>query len=73
MEYAKKIGLGCYVSNCKKIEINVVLHRLGYLLDVLNMKEHLSRKIKAEIIPYQYSFFDPTAVKTRILYSKEMD
>ena len=55
----------------KKIEINVVLRRLGYLLSILNMEENLSRKIKAEITTYPYSFLDPITAKTRITYSKE--
>ena len=55
----------------KKIGINVVLRRLGYLLNILNMEENLSGKIKAEITPYPYSFLDPITAKTRIAYSKE--
>ena len=55
----------------KKIGINVVLRRLGYLLTILNMEENLAGKIKAEITPYPYSFLDPVTAKTRITYSKE--
>ena len=54
----------------KKIGINVVLRRLGYLLTILNFEQNLSEKIKKEIVSYPYSFLDPTAAKTNIAYSK---
>ncbi len=55
----------------KKIGINVVLRRLGYLLTVLDVEKNLSEKIRKEITRYPYSFLDPTTAKTRIAYSKE--
>ena len=55
----------------KKIGINVVLRRLGYLLTILDIEKNLSEKIKKETARYPYSFLDPTAAKTRIAYSKE--
>ncbi|MCY4491064.1 MAG: transcriptional regulator [Thaumarchaeota archaeon] len=54
----------------KKIGINVVLRRLGYLLTILDFEQNLSEKIKKEIVSYPYSFLDPTAAKTKIAYSK---
>jgi len=55
----------------KKIGVNVVLRRLGYLLTVLDIEQSLSEKIKKEIARYPYSFLDPTAAKTGVARSKE--
>lgn len=55
----------------KRIGINAVLRRLGYLLSVLDMQRGLFKKIRKEIIPYPYSFLDPSDVKIRTAYSKE--
>lgn len=55
----------------EKVEINVVLKRLGYLLSILNIEEKIFKKIKEKIekIPYQY--LDPTTNKEKIENSKE--
>lgn len=55
----------------KKIGVNVVRRRLGYLLTVLDIEQSLSEKIKKETVRYPHSFLDPTAAKTRIASSKE--
>ena len=59
------------LAMAKKVEINVVLRRLGYLLTVLNIEKNISSKIKKEIVCYPYNFLDPTTAKTRISYSKD--
>ena len=55
----------------KRIDINAVLRRLGYLLTVLNIEQNLSEKIKKETVRYPYSFLDPVTAKTKTAYSKE--
>ena len=67
----KEIDWNKVYHMAKKVKINVVLHRLGYLLTVLGIEKNLSEKIKKETTPYPYSFLDPIAMKERIAYSKE--
>ncbi|CAE6485650.1 MAG TPA: type IV toxin-antitoxin system AbiEi family antitoxin [Candidatus Binatia bacterium] len=51
--------------------INVVLRRLGYLLDVLKIESDISKIIMTSLKRYPYQYLDPDAPKEKIEYSKE--
>ena len=55
----------------KKVEINVVLRRLGYLLDLLEIETSISKSIKKNLQGYPYHYLDPISHKKRLEYSKE--
>ena len=55
----------------EKVEINVVLKRLGYLLSVLGIEGEISGKSRERIRKSPYQYLDPTANKDRIENSKE--
>lgn len=58
----------------KKIEVGVVLRRLGYLLTILDIKEDTIQEIEAQIKSEQfkgYHYLDPTGPKKRLDYSKD--
>lgn len=51
--------------------VNVVLRRLGYLLDVLKIENDISKIIMTKLKRYPYQYLDPDAPKEKIEYSKE--
>jgi len=54
----------------RKVNMSIVLRRLGYLLSILRIEETISDMVKKEkFIGYQ--FLDPLADKKRLDYSKE--
>ena len=53
----------------KQAELSIVVRRLGYLLNLLEIERDISRKLK-ELFK-GYHFLDPNAVRKRIDYSKE--
>ena len=67
----KEVDWNKVLDMSKKIKINVVLRRLGYLLTVLDIENDVANKIKKEITRYPYQFLDPSTEKNRISYSKE--
>ena len=42
----KEVNWQTVLEMAEKVEINVVLKRLGYLLSILNIDEKISKKIK---------------------------
>ena len=48
----------------KRVKIDVLLKRLGYLLSVLNIEERISTKIKQMISP-GYNYLDPSVTKRK--------
>ncbi len=53
----------------KQVELSIVLRRLGYLLNLLEIGQDIAKKLKE---PFKgYHFLDPNAVRKRIDYSKE--
>ncbi|MGI0060680.1 MAG: type IV toxin-antitoxin system AbiEi family antitoxin domain-containing protein [Nitrosotalea sp.] len=54
----------------KQIGSSVVLRRLGYLLDLLVIKQNVTSKLQKESFK-GYNFLDPNASRKRIDYSKE--
>ena len=53
----------------KQVELSIVLRRLGYLLNLLEIEQDISEKLKESYKGYH--FLDPNAVKKKIDYSKE--
>jgi len=54
----------------RKVDMSIVLRRLGYLLSILSIERKISEMIRREkFIGYQ--FLDPLADKNRLDYSKE--
>jgi predicted transcriptional regulator of viral defense system len=53
----------------KRVELSVVLRRLGYLLNILEIEPDIANDLKNKFKGYHY--LDPNAVKERIEYSKE--
>jgi predicted transcriptional regulator of viral defense system len=53
-----------------QVGVNVVLKRLGYLLDALGIEENISKLIMKNLRRYPYQYLDPNAVKKKIEYSK---
>jgi predicted transcriptional regulator of viral defense system len=49
--------------------VNVVLKRLGYMLETLEIETDISKLIMKQINQYPYQYLDPTAVKKKIEYS----
>ena len=54
----------------KQIGLSVVLRRLGYLLDLLEIKQTVTPKLQEESFT-GYHLLDPNALRKRIDYSKE--
>jgi predicted transcriptional regulator of viral defense system len=68
----KEIDWNTVLAMAKRVEINVVIRRLGYLLSLLEIENKISSHIKDIIKPYPYHFLDPTASKMRkYQYSKD--
>lgn len=55
----------------KKVEVNVVLRRLGYLLDILKIEDDISKSIMKNLKRYPYHYLDSSSDKKKIEYSKE--
>jgi len=53
----------------QRVRINVVLKRLGYLSDILQIENSISEPIAAQIRRYPYQYLDPSTVKKRTEYS----
>lgn len=53
----------------RRVGISVVLRRLGYLLNILEIEPNIANGLKNTFKGYH--FFDPNALKERIDYSKE--
>ena len=65
MWYGRKdIDWDLMLDMIKRIGVEVVLKRLGYLLSVLGIEEHISNKIK-QIISPGYSYLDPSDAKIK--------
>jgi len=53
----------------KKVGVSVVLRRLGYILNILEIEQNIANELKNTFKGYH--FLDPNAIKERIDYSKE--
>jgi len=53
----------------KKVKVDVVLRRLGYLLNILQLEYNISESIIKNLKPYRYHYLDPSAAKTIINHS----
>lgn len=55
----------------KRVGVNVVIRRLGYLLSLLEIENKISSHIKDITKRYPYHFLDPTASKKKHEHSKD--
>ena len=53
----------------KRVGVSVVLRRLGYILNILEIEQDIANELKNTFKGYH--FLDPNAIKERIDYSKE--
>ena len=67
----KKVDWNTILEMTEKIQINIVLKRLGYLLFVLDIEEKISKKTRDKIKKIPHHYLDPTTSKDRITISKE--
>jgi len=67
----KEVDWKIVLEMAEKVEINVVLKRLGYVLSILDTKEKISGKIRKKIKKIPYHYLDPTTNKDKIETSKE--
>ncbi len=52
----------------KKVKVDVVLRRLGYLLYLLQIEYDISELIIKNLKPYRYHYLDPSTTKKKINY-----
>ncbi len=67
----KEVNWQTVIEMAEKVEINVVLKRLGYLLSILNIEEDISEKTREKIKKSPYQYLDPTTNRDKIENSKE--
>ncbi len=67
----KDVNWQTVIEIAEKVEINVVLKRLGYLLSILDIEGNISEKAKEKIKKSPYHYLDPIANKDKIKNSKE--
>ncbi len=67
----KEVDWEIIVEMAERVEINVVLKRLGYLLSILDIKENISKKTREKIKKIPYDYLDPTTNKEKIENSKK--
>ncbi len=67
----KNIDWNEVLEFAKKVKVNVVLRRLGYLLSILEIENHISKSITKDLQRYPYHYLDPSTSKNKIEYSKE--
>ncbi len=53
----------------KRLDISTVRRRLGYILDVLEIKEEIRQKIRKDFMGFRW--LDPSTEKERLDYSKD--
>ena len=64
-----EINWSTVLEMSKRVGVSVVLRRLGYLLNILEIEQGIANDLKN--IFKGYSFLDPNAAKERLGYSKE--
>ncbi|MFY9301436.1 MAG: type IV toxin-antitoxin system AbiEi family antitoxin [Candidatus Nitrosotenuis sp.] len=67
----KEINWNTVLDMAKQVGINVVLRRLGYLLQILELESNISESIKQNLNQYPYQYLDPSTIKTKIGYSND--
>lgn len=67
----KEVDWQTIIEMAEKVEINVVLKRLGYFLSILEIEENISEKIKEKIKKNPYQYLDATGSRNKIEASKE--
>jgi predicted transcriptional regulator of viral defense system len=65
----KEVNWKIVLEMAERTRINVVLRRLGYVLEILEIETEISNLIMKQIKQYPYQFLDPTAIKNKIEYS----
>lgn len=65
----KEVNWKIVLEMAESTRINVVLRRLGYVLEILEIETEISNLIMKQIKQYPYQFLDPTAIKNKIEYS----
>ena len=55
----------------RRVKVDVVLRRLGYLLSILGIERRISNKIMRNIRRYPYHILDPISGKEKFEYSKK--
>lgn len=66
----KEVDWKTVLEMAERTGVNVVLRRLGYLLETLEIETGISKSIMKQIKQYPYHYLDPTATKKKIEYSK---
>jgi len=66
-----KVNWNTVLEMAERVNINTVLKRLAYLLQILEIENEISQTIVKKINPYPYYYLDPDTTKKKIEYSKE--
>ncbi len=67
----KEIDWNQVLEMAQQVEVNVVLKRLGYLLDILQIENNISKSTIKKIKLYPYQYLDPNTVKKKIQSSND--
>lgn len=67
----KEIDWNQVLEMAQQVEVNVVLKRLGYLSDILQIENNISKSIIKKIKLYPYQYLDPNTVKKKIESSND--
>jgi predicted transcriptional regulator of viral defense system len=65
----KEVNWKTVLEMTERTGVNVVLRRLGYMLETLEIETVISKLILKQIKQYPYHYLDPTAIKKKIEYS----
>jgi predicted transcriptional regulator of viral defense system len=65
----KEVNWKTVLEMAERTGVNVVLRRLGYVLETLEIEDDISKFIIKQIKQYPYQYLDPTAIKKKIEYS----
>lgn len=65
----KDVNWKTVLEMAERTEVNIVLKRLGYMLETLEIETDISKLIMKQIRQYPYHYLDPTAIKKKIEYS----
>ncbi|MBS1268574.1 MAG: hypothetical protein MAG458_01305 [Nitrosopumilus sp.] len=67
----KNINWQDVLKLAEKVDVNVVIRRLGYLLNILEIENNVSKLIANNLQRYPYHYLDPSTSKNKIESSKE--
>lgn len=67
----KDINWKTVLAMVERVGVNVVLKRLGYLLETLEIETDVSKLIMKNLKRYPYNYLDPNAAKKKIESSKD--